>query len=65
VSTTSTPGIRAASVTSIEVIRACAAGLRSNAMCNMPVSCMLSVQRVAPVISRASSLRRRARPSSR
>ncbi len=48
-----------------EVIRACAYGLRRNAMCSMPGSLMLSVQLVWPVMSRSSSLRRRPRPISR
>ena len=55
---------RAPRTTSIRVIRACANGLRRNARCSMPGSVMLSVQWVRPVISRASSLRRRARPTS-
>ena len=45
---------------SIEVIRACASGLRTIARWSIPGSWMLSVQRVRPVMSRASSLRRRA-----
>ena len=53
-----------ASVVSIEVILACAKGLRTIARCSMPGSTMLSVQRVRPVISRWSSLRRRSRPIS-
>ena len=46
-----------AALTSTEVIRACANGLRTKAMCSMPGSTMLSVQLVWPVTSRASSLR--------
>ena len=41
------------------VIFACANGLRTIATCSIPVSWMLSVHRVRPVISRWSSLRRR------
>ena len=48
--------VRAAE-TSTRVIRACAIGLRSTAMCSMPGRTMLSVQFVLPVTSRASSLR--------
>ncbi len=59
-----TPGSLRAALTSTEVIRACAYGLRRKAMCSMPGSVMLSVQLVWPVISRASSLRRRPWPSS-
>ena len=59
-----TPGMLRAALTSTEVIRACANGLRTNAMCSMPGSTMLSVQLVWPVSSRASSLRGRALPSS-
>ena len=44
---------------SIDVMVAWANGLRTIAMCSMPGSLMLSVHRVRPVISRASSLRRR------
>ena len=46
------------------VIFAWANGLRTMARCSMPGSWMLSVQRVRPVISRWSSLRRRSRPIS-
>ena len=46
------------------VMRAWACGLRTIAMCSMPGSEMLSVQRVRPVISRWSSLRRRSLPIS-
>ena len=59
-----TPGSSLAALTSADVIRACACGLRRNAMCSMPGSTMLSVQFVCPVTSRASSLRGRALPSS-
>ena len=59
-----TPGALRAALTSTEVILACAYGLRRKAMCSMPGSVMLSVQLVWPVISRASSLRRRALPNS-
>ena len=59
-----TPGALRAALTSTEVIRACANGLRRKAMCSMPGMLMLSVQLVWPVIRRASSLRRRALPSS-
>ncbi len=46
------------------VIVACANGLRTIARCSIPGRTMLSVQRVRPVISRWSSLRRRSRPIS-
>ena len=46
------------------VIFACANGLRTMARCSIPAAVMLSVQRVRPVISRWSSLRRRSRPIS-
>ena len=59
-----TPGIAFAALTSTEVILACANGLRRKAMCTMPGRMMLSVQLVWPVMSLASSLRSRARPSS-
>src|ERR1035438_10106976 len=59
-----TPGSDRAALTSTEVIRACAYGLRRKAMCSMPGSRMLSVQLVWPVMSRASSLRSRALPNS-
>ena len=58
-----TTGTRAA-LTSTEVIRACAKGLRTKHMCSRPGSTMLSVQLVWPVSSRASSLRVRALPTS-
>ena len=59
-----TPGWPRAPLTSTLVIFACANGLRRKARCSMPGSFMLSVQVVWPVISRASSLRSRARPIS-
>ena len=59
-----TPGRSARRLTSIRLIRACAIGLRRIAMCSRPGSWMLSVQRVRPVISRASSLRFSGRPMS-
>src|SRR6266496_2273725 len=59
-----TPGSFRAALTSTEVIRACAYGLRRKAMCSIPGSVMLSVQLVWPVMRRSSSLRRRALPSS-
>ena len=46
------------------MIFACATGLRTTARCSIPGRTMLSVQVVFPVISRASSLRRRALPIS-
>ena len=57
-------GTAFAAAVSIEVMVACANGLRTIARCSMPGSVMLSVQRVRPVISRWSSLRRRSRPIS-
>src|ERR687893_2843156 len=65
VRTATTPGASCAALVSIELIFACATGLRTTARCNIPGSTMLSVQVVRPVISRASSLRRRALPTSR
>ena len=59
-----TPGACRAALRSTRVIRACAIGLRTNAMCISPGSWMLSVQVVCPVTSRASSLRARALPIS-
>ena len=59
-----TPGRLSAGETSIELIRACAIGLRRIARCSMPGRLMLSVQVVAPVIRCRSSLRRRALPTS-
>src|SRR5271157_3325467 len=59
-----TPGSLRAALTSTEVIRACAYGLRRKAMCSIPGSVMLSVQLVWPVMRRSSSLRRRALPNS-
>ena len=57
-------GLRAGGGGVDAVIRACAYGLRRMARCSMPGSTMLSVQRVRPVIRRASSLRRRGAPTS-
>src|SRR3954447_25912296 len=62
--TVTTLGAALAAEVSTEVMVACANGLRTIAMCSMPGSVMLSVQRVRPVISRWSSLRRRSRPIS-
>ena len=62
--TRDTPRIALAAVVSIEVIFAWAYGLRTTAMCSSPGGVMLSVQRVRPVISRSSSLRARALPTS-
>ena len=64
VSTATTLGAASASLLSIEVMVACAKGLRTIARCSMPGIVMLSVQRVRPVIRRWSSLRRRSRPIS-
>lgn len=64
VNTPCTPGSCLAVSVLILVILAWASGLRTTTMCTIPGSMMLSVQRVRPVISRASSLRLRARPSS-
>jgi hypothetical protein len=64
VNAATTLGRPSAAETSIEVIRADANGLRRIAMCSMPGSVMLSVQLVRPVMSRASSFRRRAAPTS-
>ncbi len=63
-STATTLGAALASVVSMFVMFACAKGLRTIAMCSMPGSTMLSVHLVRPVISRSSSLRRRALPIS-
>ncbi len=49
---------------SILVILACAMGLRMIARCSRPGRVRLSVHRVRPTISRASSLRLRALPTS-
>jgi len=65
VSTSTTFVACLAALVSIETIRACANGLRTIARCTMPGRLRLSVQRVRPVISRWSSLRRRSRPISR
>ncbi len=65
VSTATTLGDALAASVSIEVMVAWANGLRTIARCSMPGSVKLSVQRVRPVISRWSSLRRRSRPISR
>src|SRR5690242_18458304 len=59
-----TPGSARASSASTPVIRACATGERTTARCSMPGSVMLSVQRVRPVMRRASSLRVRDFPNS-
>ena len=59
-----TPGRDLASVVSIEVILACAIGLRSIARCSMPGSVMLSVHVVRPVMRCWSSLRLRDWPIS-
>ena len=59
VKTAMTPGSGRASSASMPVIRACAADERTTARCSMPGSVMLSVQRVRPVMRRASSLRTR------
>src|SRR6266851_4152786 len=59
-----TPGMPRAALTSTEVIRACANGLRTKAMCSIPGRVRLSVQVVWPVTSRASSLRGRGVPNS-
>ncbi len=59
-----TPGLLRAAEVSTRVTRACAIGLRRNATYSMPGSWMLSVHWVRPVTSRASSLRRRAAPTS-
>ena len=64
VNTATTPGCERAAEASMRVMRACAIGLRRIAMCSMPGSTMLSVQLVRPVMSRASSLRRRGAPTS-
>ena len=64
VKTPMTPGAPRAADVSMPVIRACAMGLRTKAECSMPGSTMLSVHRVRPVISRWSSLRTRALPTS-
>ena len=47
-----------------DLMVACANGLRTIARCSIPGRARLSVQRVRPVISRWSSLRRRSRPIS-
>ncbi len=62
--TPTTLGDALAASRSTEVIVACAKGLRTMARCSMPGRVMLSVQRVRPVISRWSSLRRRSLPIS-
>ena len=64
-STATTLGAACASLVSMAVIFAWANGLRTIARCSIPGSWMLSVQLVRPVISRWSSLRRRALPISR
>ena len=62
VSTSTTLVDALAAAVSMLVMVACANGLRTIARCSIPGSAMLSVQRVRPVISRWSSLRRRSRP---
>ena len=64
VSTVTTLGEVFAASTSMDVMVACAKGLRTIARCSIPGSVMLSVQRVRPVMSRWSSLRRRSLPIS-
>ena len=64
VSTVTTFSEALAASVSMETIFAWAKGLRTIAMCSMPGSAMLSVQRVRPVMRRWSSLRRRSRPIS-
>ena len=64
VKTSTTFGAALAAEMSTLVIRAWANGLRTIARCSIPGRVMLSVQRVRPVISRWSSLRRRSRPIS-
>src|SRR3954447_14370144 len=59
-----TPGSARASSALIPVIRAWATGERTRARCSMPGNVMLSVQRVRPVMRRASSLRVRDFPNS-
>ena len=63
-STATMLGEALAASTSTEVIEAWAKGLRTMARCSIPGRVMLSVQRVRPVISRWSSLRRRSLPIS-
>ena len=63
-STATTLGAAFAASMSMLVILAWANGLRTIARCSIPLSWMLSVHRVRPVISRWSSLRRRSRPIS-
>ena len=58
-----TPGIPDAFETSIFVMRACANGLRTMAMCSMPGWVRLSTKLPCPVTSEASSLRRTDRPT--
>src|SRR6266540_2199879 len=57
-------GAASAPETSIRLIWACACGLRRIARCSITGRVTLSVHRVRPVSSRASSLRSRARPTS-
>ena len=64
-STSTTLVVAFAAAVSMLMILACANGLRTMARCSIPGRVMLSVQRVRPVISRWSSLRRRSRPISR
>ena len=64
VNTVTTFGAALAAAVSMPLILACANGLRTIARCSIPVSWMLSVHRVRPVMRRWSSLRRRAAPIS-
>src|SRR5215204_5602948 len=57
VKTATTPGCSLAAETSIDVIFACAYGLRMNTACSIPGSVMLSVQVARPVTRAGSSLR--------
>ena len=64
VNTSTTLVIALAAAVSMLLMVACANGLRTMARWSIPGRVMLSVQRVRPVISRWSSLRRRSRPIS-
>ena len=64
VKTSTTLVIALAAAVSMLLMVACASGLRTMARWSIPGRVMLSVQRVRPVISRWSSLRRRSRPIS-
>ena len=61
--TACTPSRASAADASIEVIRACASGERTNAACSMPGSAMSSTKLPRPWISGGSSLRRMRRPT--